>query len=132
VFNSIKDHFHEFITLITQLVVDVTALDEEHVHSNFKRHFISDFNDGVLIFVNFFLEHISIEWLLLKECFDSLFLLENEKVIIIDVDSQFHCVQVIFESLRNLFLGFDNKFIIDLYIPEMHFVTSCNGVFRSW
>lgn len=130
--NFVEDELHQAFALITQSVVDVTALDQKHVHSDFERHGLSDLVDAVLVHVDFSLELFSVDWLLVDENLDSFSFFKDEKELIVNVGSQADNFKVLFKSLRNLLFGLDNDFIINLDIPKMHLVTSGDGVLWSW
>jgi hypothetical protein len=94
VVNLVQKSLHDVLTFIAQLIVYVTALDQKHVHSDLEWHLISDLKNRLLKLIDFSLEVFSVESLLLEVLFDSLFLFQNEKEIIIDINCKFDCLQV--------------------------------------
>jgi hypothetical protein len=130
--NLVKDELHQALALITESIVDVTALDQEHVHSDFERHGLRNLVDALLIHVDFLLELLSGNGLLVDKGFDSFSLLKDEEEFVIDVGSKAHNLKVFSEGLRDFFFGLDHNLVVDLNIPKMHLVRSGNCIFWSW
>lgn len=131
-FNLVEDKLHQALALIAKSIIDVTALNQEHVHSNLERHRLSNLDDGCLVHVDFLLKVLSGEILLGDEYLDSFSLFQDEQEVIIDVHGQTDDLKVLLKGLRDLFFRFDHNFVIDLDVPEMHLVTSSDGVLWSW
>lgn len=129
--DSIQDFIDEFFAFRAEIIVELVALNQEHVHSNFEWHLISDSLDGLMILVDLSLELISIERFLLQEFIDPLLLIENENEIIVDVQCFIHYSQVLLNGLRNSRLGLIDNLIIGWNIPKMLLVTALNGVLWS-
>ena len=105
--NSIENLRDEFFTFIAKLSVDVFALYQEHVHSDLEWHLISDLENGCLIHVDFGLEFFSLEsrsWSL-DELVDSVFLLEDEKIFVVYLESKLDNVKVILDGLGDFTSG---------------------------
>lgn len=85
-----------------------------------------------MIQVNFFLELFSCDWFLVNEGFNSLSFSKNEQEVIINIDCLADNFEVLSKGLRDLFLSFNDNFIFNLDVPEMHFVTSGDSVLWSW
>ena len=115
--DSVQDHLHQFFTVIAECVVDVAALDQEHVHSDLERHLSSYFGNCLLIHVDFFLKSFSLKGLLLQEDLNSFLLLKDEQVIVIDFKGLLHDIKVVAESLGNLGLGLGDNLVVWLDIP---------------
>ena len=54
--NFIEDELHDVLALITETIVDVAALDKEHVHSNLKWRVLSNLENGILVLDDLLLE----------------------------------------------------------------------------
>jgi len=70
------------------LIIDVAASNQEHVGSDFERHFFSDLGDGSFVFVNLSLESLSLKWFSLQESNDSIFFLQDKEIVIVDIESK--------------------------------------------
>ena len=86
--NSVQNLFHEFLTILTKCIIDVTASNQEHVGSDFERHFFSDLEDGSFVCVNLSLESLSLKWFSLQEGVDSLSFLQDKEIVIVDTKSK--------------------------------------------
>jgi len=58
--NLIEEHLNDVIAFLHEGVVKVLTLDQEHAHSDFKRHLLSDLVNRVLILGDFLKEDSSV------------------------------------------------------------------------
>jgi hypothetical protein len=78
----------EALALVAEGVVDITALDKEHVHPEFKRHLLSDSDNSVLVFFDLGLELLSAERFLVQELLNALFFLKKEQELVVNASCQ--------------------------------------------
>lgn len=129
--NASKDLSDQFLTPLAKLVVDLTALDEEHVHPDLEWHLVSDALDHHMIPIDLSLELITVVWLLLQELIDALLLGKEEQEVIVDVESFLDYLQVLRDCFRDLGLGIVYNLVVGWNIPEVLFVAALNSVLRS-
>lgn len=128
--NASQNLCDQFITSLAKLIVDIAALDKEHVHSDLEGHLITDSLNHVVILIDLRLELITIKWLLLQELFDALLLVQEEQEIIIDMEGFLDNLQVLSNSFRDFRLGNVYDLVISWNVPKMLLVTALNSIFR--
>lgn len=69
-----KNHLDDVLALLAKSIVNFTALNKEHVHSDLKWHLVSDLINGLLELVDFSLVFLSGRILLGQKFIDSFLL----------------------------------------------------------
>ena len=128
----LEDLLNEVLTHLDKPVVQLVALNKEHVDSDLIRGLLLDLVDGVKIDVD--LSHIlfSVLWSLGNELINMLLSVQKESVVFIDVDGLLCHLQILEKNLRDLFRGVDNQLIFNVDLPEVVLVAVCNLVVSSW
>lgn len=127
----VQDFSDELFTFLNKSIVDVAALNQEHVHSDLKWHILTDSLDHLKVLLDLLSELITIIGLLLQELINTLFLAQDEDKWVVDIECFLDDSQVLRDGLVNLFFGLTNDLIILGNMPKMLLVTSLDGVFRS-
>lgn len=86
----VENNIDDILTFLTESSINVSTLDQEHVHSDLEWHLVPDLGDCCLEFVDLILEIFSVVSLLLKVCLNPFLLFQDEKVIVININSQFY------------------------------------------
>lgn len=115
----VENVVYEVLAFLTKLVVDFMTLDQEHIHSNLKRHVFSDVPDCFVISVNFSLEFVPIKGFLFQELIDTILLFQYENVVVIYVQGLIDDRQVVLNCLSDGCLCFLDNLIISWHVPKM-------------
>lgn len=68
------------------MIVKFIAFDHKQVHSYLVGHILSYILNGLPIVINLGLEFFSLKWFLLQECLDSILLLKQEEVVVVNFE----------------------------------------------
>lgn len=117
------------------MIIDVFALDQEHVHSDLERHFISDLINGGLIAIDSSLEGLSVVVLSIlgiNELSNLSTFIQDPHVVLVDINSSLDNLSVLLDDLADGLFGLIHDLVIFRHNPKVHLVSTRPRVLGSW
>jgi hypothetical protein len=122
VLSLLEDLGNHVLTNGDEVFVQVTALDQEHRHSDLKGSLLADLGDSALESLDFHNEFLFLVGLFVKESFDALVFLQQEQELVINVDALGSRLQVLVNDSLDGVLGILHDLVVSGDIPEVSLV----------
>ena len=109
----------ELLACVDKVVVQIVAFDQEHAHANLVRGRVLDFLNRIQVELDALLVLLTIAVGVAAELSNSLRLLKDEQVVVVDIDGLGDISQVLEKDVSNLFLSSLDNLVLRVDHPQV-------------
>lgn len=126
----VQNSVHQLSQAIAEHIVEVLALNEEHVHAELEWHLQANFLNGLRILVDLRLVVLSDLGLDLEELLDAVSFSEDPHIVVVHVQSLLDNFAVLLDDDRDGSLGVFGNLVIVWHSPKVHLIAAGDSILR--